>query len=89
MIVLYGSSHTDQGITTHNTVVHNGRFFQVIVYVATFGMAVVKAIDDQNKVFIRTFVSKDLRHENSELSFSGKLQYRNYVIETMFSDMVF
>lgn len=89
MIVLHRYAKNDQGVTTENTVVYNGRFFQVTVYVATFGMAVVKVIDDQNKAFIRTFVSKDLRHENSELSFSGKLQYRNYVIEKMFSDMVF
>jgi hypothetical protein len=89
MIVLYDYSKTNQGTTTYNTVGYKGRFFQVTVYVATFGMAVVTVIDDQNKVFIRTFVGKDLRHENSELSFRGKLQYRNSVIEQMFSDMVF
>jgi hypothetical protein len=89
MIVLHSYRKTKNGVTTYNTVEHNGRFFQVVVYVATFGMAVVKVIDDENKVFIRTFVSKDLRHENSEISLMGKLQYRNYVIEQMFVGMVF
>jgi hypothetical protein len=83
MIVLHSYRKTENGVTTENTVVHKGRFFQVVVYVATFGM-----VDDENKVFIRTFVSKDMHHENSELSFSSKLQYRNYVIEQMFVGMV-
>lgn len=91
MVVLHSFVKTKHGITTENVVWWNNRIFDVTVYSSCAGFQLIKVITDGGVIYTKMFASSGLQYRHNQVGNTPavQLQIRDYVINQMFSDMVF